>query len=305
MFFFSTIISIVHADTITITSVTDDSYVNEESKSTNYGNDANLVVQSRHTGKNYYSFIEFDLSSIPPGATITSATLNLYAISVPSSSRTYEVQRSNQSWSESTINWNNKPGVLGISVTNTIGTTVGWKVWDVTSDVQTFYGGSNNYGWRIKDSVDDAGGGGETSTFDSSESSNVQNLPYLYITFTPPESCGISVSPSLDFSSMEPGDTSTNQQTTVTNTGNSPTDTLLISGTDWASGPNTMLVGQTKWSTDSNQDYDLMTALTSSSTDMNVDVFPGSPLTVYFKLRIPVGQKSGSYSQTITFTSGC
>jgi len=154
----------------------------------------------------------------------------------------------------------------------------------------------------MKDSSDNYPSG-ISSTFNSSESSVEQNRPYLSVSYTPAPTCGISVSPSLDFTSMKPGDISSDQPTIITNNGKNPTDSLLISGTDW-SGPDTMSVEQTRWSSTS-QDYDLMNTLTSSPTDMSVDVSPGSPLTVYFKLRMPANQKSGNYSQTITFTSEC
>jgi hypothetical protein len=119
------------------------------------------------------------------------------------------------------------------------------------------------------------------------------------------KTCGISVSPSLTFGNLNPGDTSLDQSTIITNNGNNPTTVLLVSGTNWISGSYNFPFSQTKWSTSNGQNYDSMTALSSTPTDMGVDVSPGSPLTTYFKLKVPIDQHSGTYSQTITFTSEC
>jgi len=118
--------------------------------------------------------------------------------------------------------------------------------------------------------------------------------------------CDITVSPNLNFNSMNPGDTSDNS-TSISNGGNSPTTSLTIEGTNWSdSGSNIMYVGQTRWSLSSGQDYDsLMSNVTSSAIPLGSQVSPEIPLPVYFKLRIPAHQDVASYTQTIIFTAGC
>lgn len=51
--------------------------------------------------------------------------------------------------------------------------------------------------------------------------------------------------------------------------------------------------------------YVFLDLLTYSDVDFGKQVSPNSPLSVYFKLKIPEGQTQGSYTQTITFTGSC
>ena len=65
------------------------------------------------------SFIKFDLSSIPSTAIITSAQISLYSIDSPSTeydnplsgSNAAYLSRVTSSWNESTVTWNNQPGI--------------------------------------------------------------------------------------------------------------------------------------------------------------------------------------------------
>lgn len=119
-------------------------------------------------------------------------------------------------------------------------------------------------------------------------------------------SCGVSAS-GIAFGALVPGQTKGDDlsvTSTLTNSGNAPTTSLGISGTGWVgtlySSGNTMLVGQTSWSVGSG-----WTALTVSNADMGTNVSPGSPLTAYFKLAVPLNQPADNYQQTITLTTGC
>ena len=68
------------------------------------------------------TYLKFDLSSIPPGSIITSATLNLYFDSTTTSAnhtlygdnRAY-IQRVTSPWNENTITWNNQPTATTIN----------------------------------------------------------------------------------------------------------------------------------------------------------------------------------------------
>ena len=58
-----------------------DAWVNEEKPTSNYGTSSELHVGRVESLRSYYnraSLVYFDLSTIPPGSTITLATLELY-----------------------------------------------------------------------------------------------------------------------------------------------------------------------------------------------------------------------------------
>lgn len=119
----------------------------------------------------------------------------------------------------------------------------------------------------------------------------------------------LNVTSSIDYGTTNPNtDTgSTNQQTTVTNTGNRSLD-VQLSGTDMASGGDTLDVGQQEYSATSFT-YGAGTSLTSSPVTLILSLLqPTSgtaPVTdlVYWGIGIPNGTPSGTYSGTNTFTA--
>ena len=166
-----------------------DSYVNQQSASTNYGSSATLEVKSKKQGpnqRNERTFASFDVSSIPGGSTVSAATLTLCATSVPSS-RTYDAHRVTASWTEGGVTWNNQPAVAG-SATASAGTpgSPGCMTWTVTSDVQLWVDGTSNYGWRISDASE--GSSQERLTvFRSTEDGAVPaDQPHLQVSWTVP-----------------------------------------------------------------------------------------------------------------------
>ena len=112
-----------------------------------------------------------------------------------------------------------------------------------------------------------------------------------------PKTCGVSAT-GIAFGTLAPGATVGPKTSTVTNSGNSPTTALYISGTDWTPY---MPVGQTDWRVESSWN-----PLTSSNVVTGATVPANSGTTnVDFQLTVPSGQATGSYSQTITFTGSC
>jgi len=110
------------------------------------------------------SFFKFDLSAIPSGAIIDTATLSLYAFSPNgisdngghtslTHSNASTINRAKQGWEENSITWNNQPPVestpsetLPQSTSKNQSYTV-----DLTSDVADMYSNpSQNFGWCIK-----------------------------------------------------------------------------------------------------------------------------------------------------------
>ena len=119
--------------------------------------------------------------------------------------------------------------------------------------------------------------------------------------------CDITTSPNVDFGSMNPGVISEDQSTTISNNGNTETTSLEIKGTDWGdSGTNSFGVGYTHWSLNAGQEYVQMNDLDlSPGESLGTNASPGSPLTVFFKLNVPIHQANAIYAQTITFTGSC
>ena len=142
-------------------SATDDSYMDSVLFNQNYGSDLVLkldnIVRER-------AVIKFDLSGIPSGSTIESATLKLYYSSYetspgnPPDSDIIECCKIYTSWSQSTVTWNSPWSNWGgdyitpASATAAIpGSTGQYMLWDVKNDVQDIVNGiSINRGWLLK-----------------------------------------------------------------------------------------------------------------------------------------------------------
>ena len=100
--------------TITTTSLTSvaDTGANQASPNTNTGTAATMLVTSA-SAANQRSFVRFDLSGIPVTARVQVATLQLTMSTAPTASRTYEVDKVNAAWGESTLTWTNMPAAAG------------------------------------------------------------------------------------------------------------------------------------------------------------------------------------------------
>jgi hypothetical protein len=133
--------------------------------------------------KIYETFVKFDLSQMPTGATILSALMCFDVVSTGQSNRIATTYQVNATWSESTITWNNKPAVTGGDLHSWDFSTTGWKnsSTDLLTLVQNWYSGLwNNYGVRLK----------ETSNLYSTPiglaTKESGNKPYLKIIYTIP-----------------------------------------------------------------------------------------------------------------------
>lgn len=175
-----------------------DSTLKSGAPNSNFGDDTVMDLNDARDG-----IIRFDLSTIPAGATVTSATLTLQAVSVGSGSaiKNYGVHRVLVDWQESTVTWNSPGSTADVhfaasptSLTAVQGT--GAYDWDVTSDVAAFVSGAAaNYGWRIIWSSNTSGTNRQVS-FGTKENGNPSNRPILTVIYTLP-----SPSPSLSPSS--------------------------------------------------------------------------------------------------------
>jgi hypothetical protein len=163
-----------------------DTYVDGGNVALDFGDSTELRVKSSLVG-DVRAFVRFDLDacSIPSGARVTAASLNLTLATAPLLARTYEARRVAAPWGETTITWNAQPALAG-SATATVatGTTGGVTLsWDVLTDVQAFAtGAAVNHGWRIADQSEGSLAP-EESVFPSREAA--ANRPALLVSFYP------------------------------------------------------------------------------------------------------------------------
>lgn len=103
--------------------ITDDAIVHSGTPSTNYASFHELSIMAWTVSGNFItlrSYIRFDLQSLPANAIVTNATLKLKNPPTGNNGGNHAspndlfVRRVTSSWSESTINWNNKPAASAL-----------------------------------------------------------------------------------------------------------------------------------------------------------------------------------------------
>src|SRR5919109_15524 len=117
-----------------------DARVKDSSASSNYGTDSNIRTRLSSSSSNYESYLKFDLSSVSSG--ISSAKLRLFgnpndtsSLNVP----TAVFAVSNTTWTETGINWSNKPAAATSALATVIVTdaVARFYEWDLTSYIQS------------------------------------------------------------------------------------------------------------------------------------------------------------------------
>lgn len=131
--------------------------------------------------------VKFNLSAIPPGATINSAELQLFLVEswdYPGRSRTVTTYRVTSPWAEDIVCWDNAPGIAEAYGSDSV-THSDWRpyIFDVTDLVRAWHNGTYvNYGIALR--------GPEHSGSDSSwkafATSETIYPPRLVVDFAPP-----------------------------------------------------------------------------------------------------------------------
>ena len=124
---------------------TADTFSLSSSPTNNYSTFQNMAVE--HSGAlNASSYVQFNLSTVPAGATVAKATLRLY-VDLATVSGQFDVYQLNTSWGEKTLTYNNAPA-LGTSATGNHPITITtaslnqFVVIDITPLVQSWINGS-------------------------------------------------------------------------------------------------------------------------------------------------------------------
>ena len=196
-----------------------DSYIDNGSINGNFDGPTLEVVSNNKPKR---ALVEFDLSTIPTGVLIETATVQLYLITPPANNRTNDIYRVTNSWLEaqttwrsrtSALNWTTAGGDFAAGQTSSAfsGTSAGWVAFDVASDVQDFIDGvQTNYGWLVKDSVE-ANADPATQVYAASENSSSAIQPKLVLSYVKGTT---TVTPSTSYDSF-----SENFSVVMTNTG--------------------------------------------------------------------------------------
>ena len=182
---------------------TQDTYIQDANPGLNDGAATSLVID-REDGDLQRALFQFDVSSIPVGATINSATLKLQSTQI-GGSITIGVYELLQSWSEGTgngtsgtanwnqrssgTNWTSAGGTYNATPVDTLTTdATGVHSWDLTQFVADWVSGSKTNNGILVGSPD--GGGNRTVTYDSREGT-VQ--PVLEIVYNTTETGGFAL----------------------------------------------------------------------------------------------------------------
>lgn len=235
------------ADSSTL-SVSRDAHIQEDDPTANFGSANDLKVRSKSEGNNRRALVEFDLSAIPSGAFIESATLRVFMNNAPGISRTYEVHRLTKNWVESQVTWNKRTGAswttpggdfdATVIATQTTGTTSSvWLEWDVTTLVQDWVNGTSNFGLLLIDSNEDSATSYEAK-FNSSEGASDQpELVVVWDTTAPSDPTNLT-SPSHTTSTWSSDNTVDVTWTAATdNAGGSGVDGYSI---EWSTSASTV-----------------------------------------------------------------
>lgn len=154
--------------------------------------DAHIVnttkLRKTNQGKHFRVFVRADprenglywapLTSIPRGATVLSAKLQVFTQSNYTGTRTVRLYKITKKWSHTSVTWSNAPttGPLLTTVTKSnpqVGTPYEF---DITSDVQTAVNGATSWGWVML-------GQSGTITFCSAEHKTAKYKPRLLVDY--------------------------------------------------------------------------------------------------------------------------
>jgi hypothetical protein len=162
-----------------------DTYVASGHAGTNYGSSTSMYVESAGLYGSERAWLQFNLSSIPAGSTISNAILKLWNYSVPSSGSLAAdvLGGTSDNWTANGITWDNQPSYGNVLDTQTLGNTKNvWVSWNVTPLVQSKLAGGNN----LVSFVVKADQEGTSNTyywaFDTERYSNGAYTPQLVIT---------------------------------------------------------------------------------------------------------------------------
>lgn len=152
----------------------EDSWVDQNAPTTNFGTDTLLDVQSGPTNRR--ALVKFAYPAVPSGCSVT-ARLRLWSNSIQGT-RTLNLYEASGSWTEAGVTWNNQPSTTGSPVSFGASPASTFKTMDVSTIAANHVSGTNN-GFLLKDSAEN-NGANQKNDFHSRENTNVPLLRFAY-----------------------------------------------------------------------------------------------------------------------------
>ncbi len=163
--------------TVTVTPKAD-TYANQGAASANYGTSSSLASRG---SPGYVSYLRFAVPAAPSGQTLTRAVLRIRTTSesFAGSPDAQTVQLAYDTWSESSLTWNNRPALFGSALGTITGGTASSKVYEASlsvADLQTLVGKQGT--------VAVTSAGGDSFWFWSSNHAATSYRPQLVLTYS-------------------------------------------------------------------------------------------------------------------------
>jgi len=177
---------------------TGDTYGNEDFPDTSYGESAELIVARRTEFLTLRRvFLQFDLSGIPSGASVVSATLRLYHTAGSGPPVLVGARPITEIWTASSLTWRTQPDAGPPAASAVLTDRTGWRPWSVTGLAQAWIDGSlPNHGVSLRGPE---GSDVEwTHVFDSRETARSPVLDIEYEVPTPTPTASATTAPCVD-----------------------------------------------------------------------------------------------------------
>lgn len=129
--------TVSNAATVVLTAI-EDTYIKEDAPDTNFGSATGVSCGLSASGARR-AFVKFDLSSIPEGQVIVSATLQMDGSFLTYPTPLVGAYYASNVWDEMTATWNDPPTIYSDPVLDQTLVTIDLNTWDVTDKADTRY----------------------------------------------------------------------------------------------------------------------------------------------------------------------